>query len=625
MYHVYPTVIFRVALALFLIFTSCIVRCQGVTVPSMAANMMWPWSGRAGAAQSGEGYEENTSKLTQRPAFIPRSYATPNGAPPLSPSSPTPATNGRTNGAAARSAHQVKSIVELDSGSDDDDERDTQTGTPPTPPALATTTPPSSSSGAAVPQFSRENSRAEYDAGSSRSGQQRTVTPPPMHGNAGQSNVPMVGAIRPTGRFDPNANMPQDTPQHGQQQSTKSHQGQTPNQNGALIVTSQGERALGSTGRSMSGRFYNYSASHVPPLQLAMVRAGSFTSGQASSSGSRPMTDRRKPCANILVLGPRQVGKSNFINAYRSVNTSNSKWPVAPVGVCGKYGTTSLDPCPNNPQSPSWILVDTPGRLYANLHSTTASSGSLDSPLGEGASPQSLSGRSHTQDEYDGNDALLLTHLFSGLPWKTRLQGHKSLPLAELGELPTVEENRPHHCVVVLSARELLTVEGSRIWPRYVPSPALPNLRKHMADFLEYLRHLLGERAPFIVVTHMDNFSWRKSAEARIRSELRAFVPVNRLYFVDLPESETNIGSPTAVPKASPGVSNAAAAGSSISTATRTTLLQLHQDILSDISWCRRSTDAPPPSGPCTGAGYQGNGYFAVSGRPSSARPPSQR
>eukprot|EP00758_Cryptobia_borreli_P015693 Tbor_TRINITY_DN6045_c3_g1::TRINITY_DN6045_c3_g1_i1::g.11448::m.11448 len=256
----------------------------------------------------------------------------------------------------------------------------------------------------------------------------------------------------------------------------------------------------------------------------------------------------RRTC-NILVIGGLQVGKSSLINFYRSAVTHNERWPMASVGICGKYGTCSVEPCPNNPISPSWLLIDTPGKTYVNLES----------------------------DESD--DSILLSCLFEGVQWGTTLVGKGAKTVASLSQEEPIPSHRAHQSILVLNASDLIVDNGrfaSIKWAtRFEPQPQVNRVIEYLQSFLQKIRELQNDIPPFVVVTKMDKVGGVdcKGARDAILQSLRQCAPVNCVYFAACPSSD-------------PGASGRDKMASlEIDTPTRQELLRLHQDVICSVSW----------------------------------------
>lgn len=249
---------------------------------------------------------------------------------------------------------------------------------------------------------------------------------------------------------------------------------------------------------------------------------------------------------NILVLGAPQVGKSLFINSYRAAVTNTTRWPAAPVGVSGFYGTTTVEPFPNHPREPTWLCIDTPGRLY------TA--------------------------EYE----VLLEKLTQGMPWKTKLVGPKARSLAEIEDITCIAANQAHQCVVVVPATELIVDDGwlnTLLWrTRYHPADGVADTILYLKSLVSSLRALMNDASPFVVVTKMDRFGGAGCAPgcAAVVSLLGQCVPVNRVYFTAAVENRALLATGRAMV---------------LESSTRQNLVRLHEDICFAVQW-RNQMDA---------------------------------
>lgn len=301
----------------------------------------------------------------------------------------------------------------------------------------------------------------------------------------------------------------------------------------------------------------------LPTLPLASVPPPISEEGAtAPSTGRSDQRTPRRSCRNVLVLGPSQSGKSSFINAYRAVVQGHTKWPVAPVGLCGRFGTCSIEHLPNSLYNPTQVLTDTPGRWFkldgTNGHPAQAEARQLEGEV-ELAAPKG-------QDE-KSEDQRLLGLLFDGLP-KTKLVGPKAVRVSDLSSDPSF---KPHQCIIVLSAIDFVQTEGSYFWKRCVPKPEAENLRLQLRDLLDEIRSLQHDRAPFVVITHLDRLQGYR-AEPCMREILRTCVPSNRCYFVELPDSQV-VSSHTSV----------------LNRRTVQEILKLHQEMMMDIGWAVES------------------------------------
>ena len=262
-----------------------------------------------------------------------------------------------------------------------------------------------------------------------------------------------------------------------------------------------------------------------------------------------------KICWNFLVIGAPQTGKSSFINHFRAVTTHSDKWPAASVGRCGKFGTTSVDPFPNRVAAPSWILIDTPGKLYDRL------------------------------DDDNSEDSMLLARLFGGVPWKTRLVGRGAVPLDDVDCDST---HRPHHCIITVSAVDIVKDMGfmQKIWlkPRYVPSDHADELVKYLNTIVTKVRDLMGDRAPFVVVTHWDIVCPGSPNIDAVKAALMTLgqcIPVGRCYFVSLAAQQS---AALAMATTALGSGHASLDGA-VDAFSRKEMLRLHRDLMNDVTW----------------------------------------
>ena len=268
---------------------------------------------------------------------------------------------------------------------------------------------------------------------------------------------------------------------------------------------------------------------------------------QFSALSSNRLFNQRT--CNILVIGGTQVGKSSLINTYRSVITHNEKWPMAPVGICGRYGTTVVDPCPNHPTAPTWLLIDTPGKTYADV------------------------------DDDDSDDTIVLNRLFEGVEWKTKLLGKGSISVSALSQQDPTPLHKAHQCILVVNVCDLVTDKGLmrtfRFANRYEPAPQAPMVVAYLQSLLHRLRELQNDTPPFVVVTQMDKVGGVACVGAREAAliSLRKCATVNSIYFTACPsldagprERENPISFTTDVD-------------------TRSEILRLHQDVMSSVSW----------------------------------------
>ncbi|EPY37904.1 hypothetical protein AGDE_06029 [Angomonas deanei] len=254
----------------------------------------------------------------------------------------------------------------------------------------------------------------------------------------------------------------------------------------------------------------------------------------------------RKPTVNILVVGAPQVGKSSFINAHRTAVTNSNKWPTAPVGICGFYGTTTVEPFPDNPTNPSWLFIDTPGRFY------------------------------------DSADEPVLHLLMEGMPWRTKLAGSNALSVEEIAEVIPIPTNKANQAVIVVPANDLIEDLG---WSntlffrnRFTTASDAESVILYCKGLVSKLRALLQDQSPFIVISKMDKVGGAGNAQARneILSLMGQCVPVNRVYFTACPDGQSAVASRRSL---------------TLDPATRENLLQLHEDICFSVQWRNKVTD----------------------------------
>ncbi|RNC41224.1 GTP-binding protein [Trypanosoma cruzi] len=251
---------------------------------------------------------------------------------------------------------------------------------------------------------------------------------------------------------------------------------------------------------------------------------------------------RQRETMRMLIIGAPQVGKSSLVNSYRAAVTNNTKWPAAPVGICGFCGTTTVDPFPNHPSEPTWLCIDTPGRFY------------------------------------DAGSQQLLQKLFLGVPWKTRLAGKDALRPEEIERLPVVSENSAHQCIVVVSAIDLIQDNGWMnvfFWKsRYESAPDADGVVMNLQGLISSVRSFLHDASPFVVISKMDLVGGAGNAAARraISSMLARCIPLNRLYFCASPNDESSYE--TKHPR-------------TVDLDTRVSLIRLHEDLSLAFRWRR--------------------------------------
>lgn len=275
------------------------------------------------------------------------------------------------------------------------------------------------------------------------------------------------------------------------------------------------------------------SSAHTPRAQsLHSSRGGSFVFS--------PQVLEARQTMNILVLGAPQVGKSLFINTYRAAVTNTTRWPAAPVGVSGFYGTTTVEPFPNHPREPTWLCIDTPGRLY------------------------------------NAENEVLLEKLTEGMPWKTKLLGPKALTLSQVEDLTPIAANKAHQCVIVIPATDLIEDEGwmsALLWRnRYRPTDDVAARILYIKTLTSTLRALMNDVSPFVVVTKMDKFggAGSRGACAAVTAVLSQCVPVNRIYFTAAVENRALLATGRAMV---------------LESSTKQNLVRLHEDICLAVQW----------------------------------------
>ncbi|KPI87115.1 hypothetical protein ABL78_3827 [Leptomonas seymouri] len=268
--------------------------------------------------------------------------------------------------------------------------------------------------------------------------------------------------------------------------------------------------------------------------------AQSLRSSHGGSFSFKPQVLETHNTMNILVLGAPQVGKSLFINTYRAAVMNTTRWPAAPVGISGFYGTTSVEPFPNHPREPTWLCIDTPGRLYV------------------------------------AENEVILEKLTEGLPWKTKLIGPKALTLSAVADLTPIAANKAHQCVIVIPATDLIEDEGwmsALLWRnRYRPTDDVASHILYIKHLTSSLRAFMNDMAPFVVVSKMDKFGGAGSqgACAAVTAVLSQCVPVNRIYFTAAVENRALL---------------AAGRAMVLESSTKQNLVRLHEDICLAVQW----------------------------------------
>lgn len=273
---------------------------------------------------------------------------------------------------------------------------------------------------------------------------------------------------------------------------------------------------------------------------LNTPRARSLRSSRGGSFAFAPQALEAHHTMNILVIGAPQVGKSLFINTYRAAVTNTTRWPAAPVGVSGFYGTTTVEPFPNNPREPTWLCIDTPGRLY------------------------------------NAENEVILEKLTEGMPWKTKLLGPKALTLSQVENLTPIAANKAHQCVIVVPATDLIEDEGwmsTLLWRnRYRPADDVAARILYIKSLTSTLRALMNDVSPFVVVTKMDKFggAGNRGACAAVTCVLSQCVPVNRVYFTAAVENRALLATGRAMV---------------LESSTKQNLVRLHEDICLAVQW----------------------------------------
>ncbi|KAG8343520.1 hypothetical protein ERJ75_001745100 [Trypanosoma vivax] len=244
----------------------------------------------------------------------------------------------------------------------------------------------------------------------------------------------------------------------------------------------------------------------------------------------------------VLVVGAPQVGKSSLINYYRAAVTNGTKWPAAPVGICGYHGTVTVDPFPDSAVEPSWLCIDTPGKFY------------------------------------DDKELPLLSHLLDGLPWKTKLLGEGGVAssLERLEELSAAPENKAHQCIIVCPATDLVRDHGwvaaLQLKSRYESAPDANGAVSALRKIVAFVRSYFNGQPPFVVVTKMDLVGGAGNGAARriIFHHLSYCVPVNRVYLCACPDDGPFCG---------------VSGRTLLDQDTRMSLLKMHKDISSAFFW----------------------------------------
>ncbi|CBZ31066.1 conserved hypothetical protein [Leishmania mexicana MHOM/GT/2001/U1103] len=269
-------------------------------------------------------------------------------------------------------------------------------------------------------------------------------------------------------------------------------------------------------------------------------RALSVRSSRGGSFAFAPQVLEKYNTMNILVIGAPQVGKSLFINLYRAAITNTTRWPAAPVGISGFYGTTAVEPFPNHARQPTWLCIDTPGSLYTEKH------------------------------------AVLLEKLTQGMPWKTKLKGPNALTLSQIKDISPIAANKAHQCIIVVPATDLIEDEGwinTLLWRnRYRPADGVADIVFYLKGLISSLRAIMDDASPSVVVTKMDKVGGAGSsgACAALISILGQCVPVNRVYFTAAVENRALLATGRTIV---------------LESSTKQNLVRLHEDICLAVQW----------------------------------------
>ncbi|TPP44769.1 hypothetical protein CGC21_8010 [Leishmania donovani] len=275
-------------------------------------------------------------------------------------------------------------------------------------------------------------------------------------------------------------------------------------------------------------------------------RVLSVRSSRGGSFAFAPQVLEKYNTMNILVLGAPQVGKSLFINSYRAAITNTTRWPAAPVGISGFYGTTTVEPFPNHARQPTWLCIDTPGSLYTEKH------------------------------------AVILEKLTEGMPWKTKLKGPNALTLPQIKDISPIAANKAHQCIIVVPATDLIEDDGwvnTFLWRnRYRPADGVDDIVFYLKSLISSLRALMDDASPFVVVTKMDKVggAGNSGACAALVSILGQCVPVNRVYFTAAVENRALLATGRTMV---------------LESSTKQNLVRLHEDICLAVQW-RSQVDA---------------------------------
>ncbi|GET93037.1 hypothetical protein, conserved [Leishmania tarentolae] len=275
-------------------------------------------------------------------------------------------------------------------------------------------------------------------------------------------------------------------------------------------------------------------------------RALSVRSSRGGSFAFAPQLLEKYHTMNILVLGAPQVGKSLFINSYRAAITNTTRWPAAPVGISGFYGTSTVEPFPNHAQQPTWLCIDTPGTLYTE------------------------------------KNTVLLEKLIKGMPWKTKLKGPNALTVNQIEDIFPIAANKAHQCIIAVPATDLLEDNGwinTLLWRnRYRAADGVADIVSYLKGLISLLRSIMDDASPFVVVTKMDKVGGAGNSEActALVSILGQCVPVNHVYFTAAVENRALLARGRTMV---------------LESSTKQNLVRLHEDICLAVQW-RNEVDA---------------------------------
>lgn len=286
--------------------------------------------------------------------------------------------------------------------------------------------------------------------------------------------------------------------------------------------------------------------SRKSPHEKLPVSQGGYSTVSGTSALPLKIVRANPPTMNILVVGAPQVGKSLFINTYRAAVTGGLQWPKAPVGICGFYGTTSVEPFPDRATGSSFMLVDTPGRFYS------------------------------------AKDELLLGKLLRGMPWRSKLVGSNCLTSSEIEDIFPIAANETHQCVIVVPADDLVEDLGWTqtflLQPRFAPATDADAVVLCIKGLVSLLRTLMNGEPPFVVISKMDKVGGCGNAALRqaILSLVGQCVLTNRVFFSGF----TSDGTALELQK-----------NLEVDHATRENMLNLHRDICFAVQWKERVND----------------------------------